>query len=200
MGRSSLFFCSQHVCPRNSVPGTLSGHSEPGPGEGGHRRAALTGKWLARNFQSCCPNCLTRVLNCSSCQHQRESSAHTEAGTTSFSHSARPALSQVLQLTLRDLRSRGRQMPIRLPQTKVKPRCWGMERCVATAYSGRKRDRPILRSLVQLECREHRRERCKLVLEGTAGPRPQGIDSGLRVMLRKAPDAFEHWVDPVQHA
>lgn len=27
-----------------------------------------------------------------------------------------------------------------------------------------------------------------------------GMDSGLRVMLCKAPDAFEHWADPVQHA
>lgn len=41
-------------------------------GGGGHRGTALTGKWLARNFQSCCPNCLTRVLSCSSCQRQKE--------------------------------------------------------------------------------------------------------------------------------
>lgn len=42
------------------------------PGGGGRRGAALTGKWLARNFQSCCPNCLTRALSCSSCQNRED--------------------------------------------------------------------------------------------------------------------------------
>lgn len=42
------------------------------PRGGGHRGAALTGKWLARNFQSCCPNCLTRALSCSSCQNRKD--------------------------------------------------------------------------------------------------------------------------------
>ena len=48
-----------------SLPGSLSG------GAGG-RGAALTGKWLARNFQSCCPNCFTRAFSCSSCQSQED--------------------------------------------------------------------------------------------------------------------------------
>lgn len=50
---------------KSLLPGPLSG------GAGG-RGAALTGKWLARNFQSCCPNCFTRALSCSSCQSQED--------------------------------------------------------------------------------------------------------------------------------
>lgn len=71
--RNFLFFLAAM-----SVPGTPSGHLGPFSGEGDHGGAALTGKWLARNFQSCCPNCLTRVLSCSSwqCQKDRGLSSH----------------------------------------------------------------------------------------------------------------------------